>query len=185
MKTTVLISLLCLAAVSSNAQYEFQYSTKDHPPLKADAKPIPVRPAFDGPYTVVTDTPCTMYKRHDGLYIVNCPGIYFPPEKEPVGVAVNPKPASQQTDEETATGGIRVERENAYSGYLPDRQTFCRADLNYCRVDPQMPANAVPAWPKNTSYIMLQDPPCYEYINKHGLKIMECHGLRFPPEHDR
>ncbi len=57
MKTTILVSLLCLGSLCGFAQ--FQYTTKDHPILKENVR-IPVTPAFDGPYTVVSDTPCYM-----------------------------------------------------------------------------------------------------------------------------
>ncbi len=161
MKTTILVSLLCLGSLCSFAQ--FQYTTKDHPILKENVR-IPVTPAFDGPYTVVSDTPCYMYIRH-GLYVLDCPGIYFPPEKT--------------ADEDNiaayvpATGEITVQGEKTYSGYYPGQTALRR--------DPDMPANAVPAWP-STPYIPLYDPPCYRYVDKHGLSVMECHGLQFPPE---
>jgi hypothetical protein len=49
------------------------------------------------------------------------------------------------------------------------------------KLDPEMPANAVPARPVSLSYKLIKNPPCYEYTNKHGHVIMECHGLMFPP----
>ena len=54
-----------------------------------------------------------------------------------------------------------------------------------CKRDPNMPANAKPAWPKS-AYTPTQDPscaPCYTYTRKSGLKVMECPFLLFPPEH--
>lgn len=54
-----------------------------------------------------------------------------------------------------------------------------------CKRDPNMPANAKPAWPKS-DYTPTQDPscaPCYTYTRKSGLKVMECPFLLFPPEH--
>ena len=53
-----------------------------------------------------------------------------------------------------------------------------------CKSFPNMPANAVPAWPK-TAYTPLEDPkcpPCYEYVSQHGTLRMECFYLQFPPE---
>ena len=52
-----------------------------------------------------------------------------------------------------------------------------------CLRDPDMPANAVPAWPKSAyTPVPAQDAscaPCYEYKNKHGFLIMECPFLVF------
>ena len=54
-----------------------------------------------------------------------------------------------------------------------------------CKVDPNMPANAVPAWP-SSPYVSEQDnpecAPCYTYTSKHGVKIMECPFLQFIPQ---
>ncbi|MCW3121503.1 MAG: hypothetical protein JWQ38_995 [Flavipsychrobacter sp.] len=79
MKTTILISLLCLGSLAGNAQTQFQYSTKDNPPLVNNGKRIPVNPAFDAPFKVVSDTPCYMYKKN-GLVVVDCPGVWFTPQ---------------------------------------------------------------------------------------------------------
>ena len=52
-----------------------------------------------------------------------------------------------------------------------------------CMKDPDMPKNAVPAWPKS-AYTPVGNPkcaPCYQYKNKHGLTIMECPFLVWPP----
>jgi hypothetical protein len=66
-------------------------------------------------------------------------------------------------------------------------QTTYQTTTNHavCKSFPNMPANAVPVWPKGT-YTPLEDPacpPCYEYTSKHGTRRMECPYLRFPPEH--
>lgn len=45
---------------------------------------------------------------------------------------------------------------------------------------PDAPANAVPARPSGT-YMALQEPPCYKYINTSGREVMECPGARFTP----
>ncbi len=161
MKTTLIISLLCLASLGSYAQTE--YTTKNLPPLVNNGKAIPVTPAFDEPFTVVTDNPCYAYKRH-GLVVLECPGVWFTPEKKTI-------------QETTVTvvkpnGEIRVQTEGTYMGYYPKLKS-----------DPDMPANAVPAYP-TSPYIPLYDPPCYTYKTKSGLEVMECHGLLFPPEHN-
>ena len=162
MKTTILVSLLCLSSLCGSAQ--FQYTTKDHPILRQGER-IPVTPAFDGAFTVVTDTPCYMYISKHGLYVVDCPGVWFPPEKRTAdeGVAVY----------QPATGDITVQGEKSYSGYYPGKTALRR--------DPEMPANAVPAYP-TSPYIPLYDPPCYRYIDKKGVSVMECHGLQFLPD---
>src|ERR1700748_16388 len=59
---------------------------------------------------------------------------------------------------------ICEQQEGQYSGYYP------------YKLDPAMPANAVPAMPVSTPYKLFKNPPCYEYTNKRGLVIMECHG---------
>lgn len=54
-----------------------------------------------------------------------------------------------------------------------------------CKTFPNMPARAVPVFPK-TAYTPLEDPscpPCYEYRSKYGYMVMECPYLRFAPEH--
>ena len=61
-----------------------------------------------------------------------------------------------------------------------------KIDKAGCRVDPDMPKNATPAWPAS-AYTPVEDQsgaPCYEYTNKHGLTIMECPFLVFPPTGD-
>jgi len=58
-------------------------------------------------------------------------------------------------------------------------------DKAVCKSFPNMPARAVPVFPK-TAYTPLEDPscaPCYEYRSKYGYMVMECPYLRFPPEH--
>jgi hypothetical protein len=62
--------------------------------------------------------------------------------------------------------------------------TFSGHAQTACSKAPDMPANARPAWPTGsyTSYQVPGCAPCYTYVNKHGLKIMECPYLRFPSE---
>jgi hypothetical protein len=53
-----------------------------------------------------------------------------------------------------------------------------------CLTDPDMPRNAVPAWPKS-AYTPVEDAscaPCYEYTSKRGTVIMECPFLIFPSQ---
>lgn len=56
-----------------------------------------------------------------------------------------------------------------------------------CNRIPNMPAHAARVWPKS-AYIPIGEPascpPCYEYKTKHGLVVMECPFLWFPPENE-
>ncbi len=161
MKTIILISLLCLGALVSNAQTEFKYSTKDNVPLINNGPRVAVNPAFDVPYKVVSDTPCYMYKKN-GLVVVDCPGIWFTPQ---------PAENVQTVKYIRSNNDINVQSQNTYMGYYP-------------KIDPQenMPANAVPVYPKGDYTPLTNQPPCYQYKTKKGLDVMECHGLWFPPE---
>ena len=170
MKTSLLISFLCLASMSGYAQY--QYSTKNLPPLKNDGKRVAVTPAFDQPYTVVSEPAVYVYKRKDGLVVMECPGILFAPEHGTATVAEN---SSYQTTLDVTGDNTNVRSENTYMGNYPG------STARYI-IHTVIPANAVPAYP-STPYTQLQDPPCYQYTTKRGLVVMECHGLRFPPEH--
>jgi maleate cis-trans isomerase len=148
MKTSLIISLLCLSSMSSFAQTHVQ--------IPANAKPVyPTTP-----YVQLQDPPCYTYINKRGLEIMECPGARFLPEHSTV---------QQQTPvvTEDALGNIKVESRNTYLGYR--------------KLYPEMPANAVPAYP-TSPYVQLQDPPCYKYINKRGIEIMECPGARFLPE---
>ena len=66
-------------------------------------------------------------------------------------------------------------------GFAQSADAPGRVNNAHCSVDPDMPKNAVPAWPKS-AYTATQDPscaPCYEYKNKRGTEIMECPFLIF------
>jgi hypothetical protein len=147
MKTTLIISLLCVASLSSFAQ------------MPANA--VPAYPKT--PYVQLQDPPCYKYINKHGLEIMECPGARFLPEHS----TARQDTRSRNVTEE-ANGNLRVESRNTYMGY----------QSRY----PAMPANAVPAYP-TSPYVQLQDPPCYKYVNKRGIEIMECPGARFLPEH--
>ena len=162
MKTTIIISLLCLGAMTSFAQNE--YTTKDTPPLINNGPRVYVTPAFDVPYKVVSDNPCYMYKKH-GLVVLECPGILFIPQ----GVTTDvPSTVSVEGD-----GTITVQSSSTYTGNYP--KTY--------KVDFTVPANATPVYPKGPYTPLVQGPPCYEYTTPKGLVVMECPGAWFPPEH--
>ena len=161
MKTTIIISLLCIGSVSSFAQH--QYTTKDVPPLVNNGPKVMVTPAFDGNYKVVTDEPCYMYKKH-GLVVLECPGIWFEPE-------------TKQTDEPTAMnvntdGTITVQSSGSYTGNYP--KTY---NVNF-----SVPAHATPVYPTGEYTSLVPGAPCYQYTTKKGLVVMECPGAWFPPE---
>ncbi|MFI5196004.1 MAG: hypothetical protein ACHQD8_02850 [Chitinophagales bacterium] len=158
MKTTILISLLCLASVGSYAQD--QSATNNN----ANCKRYPGMPAYAAPawpktpYIAKGDpecAPCYTYTTKHGLAVMECPGLWFLPEG-------------------TTTQNLNVTSENVYMGNYPKT----------CKRDPDMPKGAVPGWPKSP-YVATQDPqcaPCYTYTSKHGLEIMECPFLYFLPE---
>jgi hypothetical protein len=177
MKTTLLILFLSMGWMSSHAQFEYQYTTNDKPPLKNDGKRIPVSPAFSEPYTVVSDPACYMYKTQKGLPVLECPGVLFTSSDAPVLSAVNP-----ELQKENSLSG-----DNANAGVisLRDSRSFTGNYPKACRRAPHMPANAVPAWPES-HYTPLQDPacpPCYKYKSKKsGITIMECPYGNFPSE---
>jgi hypothetical protein len=163
MKNTLIISLLCIFSVAANAQYK--YTTNDNPPLVNNGKAIPVTPAFSVPYKVMSNPACYMYKKH-GLVVLECPGVWFEPEKEVV------QSAARRNGWQT-NGNMNVEYESNYTGRYPQN----------LKPDPEMPANAVPVWPESSATPTL-NPPCYKYKTKKGLEVMECHGLLFPPKED-
>ncbi len=167
MKTMMMISLLCLAALTCFAQT--RYTTNDHPTLKNNGQRIVVTPAFSEPFTIISEPACYMYKRH-GLVVLECPGVLF---TSPASLASTESqaPPFVTTDNITTT-----ERSRSFTGNYPTRTNNVNIFLNPARI----PSNAVPAWP-STPYVELSDPPCYRYTNKRGLKIMECPGLRLPP----
>ncbi len=163
MKKMMMIAMLCCTAATGFAQ--FQYTTKDNPPLKNNGERVYVTPAFDDKYRVVSDSPCYMYKRH-GIVVLECPGVVFIPEtgdncEGPTGVALQDN------------GTFRIENTNVCTGGH-STETF---KVNY-----EMPAGATPVYPASPHTPLVQGAPCYEYATKSGLVVMECPGLIFPAE---
>jgi hypothetical protein len=174
MKKILLLPVLMLAAISLQAQSMDRPATlnnnavcKSFPDMPANA--VPIWPK--GAYTPLEDPscpPCYEYTSKHGTLRMECPYLQFPPEHENQAAVM---------EKQTNTGrSIQMQSENTYSGNYPS-----------CKRFPDMPANAVPVWPKG-AYTPLQDPscpPCYEYTSKHGTLRMECPYLQFPPEHSR
>ena len=73
-----------------------------------------------------------------------------------------------------------------FCGYAQTEGVQVNVDRAGCLRDADMPANAVPAWPKSAyTPAPAQDAscaPCYEYKNKRGTAIMECPFLVFPSQ---
>jgi hypothetical protein len=166
MKTTLLISLLCIASIGSYAQDNSTQVNTDKPAVCKKYAEMPKGAVLVWPksaYVPVGDPscpPCYEYTSKHGLTVMECPGLWFLPD--------NATTAQANTD-------LDVQSVKAYTG-------------NYqkvCRRDPDMPKNAVPAWPSGP-YVSLQGnpecAPCYEYTSKHGIRVMECPFLYFPPE---
>ena len=176
MKTPIIISLICLASMNSFAQYK--YTTNDHPKLKI-GQVIPLTPAFNEPYTVTSEPACFMYKRPSGMEVMECPGIIFAPEQQVDAYLGNPARNSVSPE------NIDVNNERVYTGNYPsvNNPVVNNYSIRYTVKNSKIPANAVPAYP-TTPYVQLQDPPCYKYTTRKGLKIMECNGAIFPPEHN-
>ena len=171
MKTTLLISLISLASIGSYAQDQSAANNnatcKRYPGMPAYA--VPAWPKT--PYIAKGDpecAPCYTYTTKHGLTVMECPGLWFLPEhRTATETAVN---IWQQPNT-----NLNVQTENTYTGNYPIT----------CKRDPNMPDNAVPAWPKSP-YVSTQSPecaPCYTYTSKYGLEIMECPFLYFLPEH--
>lgn len=188
MKTSLLVSLLCLAAMGSYAQSSGQPIITD----KAVCKSFPNMPAHAVPvfpasaYTPLEDPscpPCYKYRSKYGYMVMECPYLRFPPEhgnKEVTAAeAIRVPYNSNSLDAEATTvqtNTIQAETQHAYTGNYPA----------VCLRSPNMPKGAVPVFPVS-AYTPLEDPscpPCYEYRSKYGYKVMECPFLRFPPEHD-
>jgi hypothetical protein len=168
MKTALIISLVCLASLSGYAQLkQYKYTTNDHPKLKVGQR-IPLTPVFNQPFTVVSEPACYLYKRPSGLEVMECPGILFA-EAPSLGIVVNGR--NNYSDRTVTSDNVNIRSERSYLGNYPRRSV----------IQVTIPANALPAYP-STPYIQLTDPPCYTYVNKNGLEIMECHGALFPPE---
>jgi hypothetical protein len=196
MKTSLIISLLCLSAMGGYAQsvddeatarqdihnkaleiycrtngnmgpgtimhYKTNYSNVHAAYPTAPANAVPAWPS--GSYTALQEPPCYKYKNSEGKWVTTCPGASFAPPQ-----CQTPEAALNQIEQ---NGNLNVKAEKSYTGNYPDLHS----------VYPQAPANAVPAWPSG-EYTQLKDPPCYEYTNKRGLKVTECPGAQFEPEH--
>ena len=194
MKPIIIISLLCLSAAGSYAQsndnttdrqaikerataiyertngnmgavtqmhYNSTYSNVHALYPDAPANAVPATPS--SPYVALQNPPCYKYKNSRGLEVMECPGARFLPDGNATEATVTNEPS----------GNLSVQKEGTYLGYYN----------NIHSLYPQAPANAVAAYPTGP-YTELQNPPCYSYTNKRGLKVMECPGARFEPEHD-
>ncbi len=169
MKTTILISLLCLASMGAYAQSSYNHAVCK----KAHNMPKGARPVFpEGSYTALQDPscpPCYEYRSKYGYLVMECPFLRFPAEH-------GNKSEPLVTQKYPIDGAMEVQAQNVYSGYYPA----------VCRKAPNMPAGARPVFP-SSAYTPLQDPscpPCYEYRSKYGYMVMECPYLRFVPEHN-
>jgi len=190
MKTTLIISLLSLSAISSYAQ-SMDEETTERQMIHERAMAIyretngnmgpetimhyktnysNVHAAYpDAPANAVPATP-------SGSYVAT----EYPPcykYKNDKGREIKECPGASFTNNGTgreinADGTIEYRNEKSYTGNYPDLHS----------VYPQAPANAVPARP-STPYTEMQDPPCYKYTNKRGLEVTECPGAQFAPEH--
>lgn len=180
MKKTLLASLLSLATLGVYAQscehpvtvHNKKEACRIDPNMPARAKAVWPQSAYI-PLEDPSCPPCYEYRSKYGYMVMECPFLMFPPEH-----STNANGAPLVTEGTTLNGesAIEVQSQNTYSGHYPA----------VCKRAPNMPAGAVPAWPKS-QYTALQDPscpPCYEYRSKYGYMVMECPFLRFPPEHD-
>jgi len=173
MKTSLLISLFCIASIGSYAQdvQKDQSATNNAVCRKYPDMPKGAKPAWPKTTPYVSNVapqcaPCYTYTRKSGLKVMECPGLWFLPEG-----------AGKDNGNTVQTDGMNVQAQNVYTGNYP----------KVCKRDPNMPANAVPVWPKG-EYTPTQDPacaPCYEYTTKHGLGVMECPYLYFPAEEEK
>ena len=159
MKTTLFISLICLASIASYAQAQPATAVckRDADMPKGAVATWPVSPyvSTQGPGCA----PCYTYTRKSGLVIMECPFLIFMPDQ-------------QTADKETITFGWEHPTGDV------------KNEPKVCKRDPDMPANATPAWP-SSPYVATQAPecaPCYTYVSQHGVEIMECPYLRFLPE---
>ena len=177
MKTTILISLLCIASIGSYAQdnAKDQSATKTQVGCRKYAEmPKGAVPAWPKSAYIPTGNPecapCYTYTSKHGLTIMECPGLWFLPEGS--------KAADAGTvGVQVPDNSLNVVSGNTYTGNYP----------KVCKRDPDMPRGAVPVWPKD-AYTPTQSPecaPCYEYTRKSGLTVMECPFLYFPAEKDK
>jgi len=168
MKTTVLISLLCIASLGSYAQESKDQSVVKNTAVCRKYERMPAGATLAWPssqYISKVDpqcAPCYTYVRKSGLKVMECPGLWFPPENVTSDMTtVHP-------------WDVNVQDHNTYTGNYP----------KVCKRDADMPRGAKPAFPKS-EYTPTQDPscaPCYTYTRKSGLKVMECPFLYFPAE---
>ena len=142
--------------------YKTNYSNVHAAYPEAPANAVPAYPS--GPYTALQDPPCYKYTNSNGKVVTECPGARYGSPN-----CANPQAAMTTIQE---NGNMTFNSEKSFSGYYPRLHN----------IYPNAPANAQPAWP-STEYTPLQDPPCYKYINKRGLEVMECPGAQFEPEH--
>ncbi len=172
MKQTILISLLSIASLSVFAQGTDK-QCKRLPDMPATA--APTWPS--SPYISKVDphcAPCYTYTRKSGLEVMECPGLWFPPEdanKETIDAWQQSAIVNYPTNEQIAAVEVRAAK--SYTGNYP-----------VCKRDPNMPKNAKLVYPKS-AYAPTQNAncaPCYEYTRKSGLKVMECPYALFPAE---
>jgi len=178
MKTMMLISIMCLMSFSNYAQQRDKNQSavnKKNKCLKDPNMPANAKLAWPSSGYLPTQdpacAPCYTYTSKHGTDIMECPYLNFLPEPKEGRVQ------SANVTYPTANGiadGLTIQRENTYTGEYPKT----------CQRDPHMPANAKPSWPKSPYFSLVapQCAPCYTYVNKHGLAIMECPGLIFLPE---
>jgi hypothetical protein len=185
MKKSLLISLLCIAAIGANAQSTDQTVTTNTAVCKTfpnkPARAVPVFPKTA--YTPLEDPscpPCYEYRSKYGYMVMECPYVRFAPEhgnkeltsEEAVTLPYNA--SSIDADAKTETT-VQAETQHVYTGNYPA----------VCLRSPNMPKGAKQVFPKS-EYTALEDascPPCYEYRSKYGYMVMECPFLRFAPEH--
>lgn len=176
MKTTILISLLSIASLGCFAQSSNPYQCKRLPDMPASA--APAWPS--SPYISKVDphcAPCYTYTRKSGIEVMECPGLWFPPEganQETIDAWQQANVVNEPAAAEQSANAVEVQGTSSYTGNYP----------KVCKKDPNMPKGAVMVYPKS-AYTPTQDPkcaPCYEYTRKSGIRVMECPYALFPPE---
>lgn len=171
MKKIIIISILALAALNTNAQSsDAAAKCKKAPNMPANAVPAWPKSAYT-PAGDPSCAPCYTYKTKRGLEVMECPFAYFPAEHS------NSTYEAPVADVNTMStvNTLEVQAQNTYTGNYPG-----------CPKMPNMPKNAKLVYPKS-AYTPTGDPscaPCYEYTTKRGLEVMECPHLWFPPEHN-
>ena len=110
MKTTIIISLLSLAAFSANAQSatNTMENSKHAVCMKAADMPANAKMVFPKTaYTPVQDPscpPCYEYTTKKGLKVMECPFLWFPPER-----------STPTTDQPVTTVPTDLPMQNAYT----------------------------------------------------------------------